>query len=126
MVGWQIGLRQSDEFAPMRVDYEDRLEDDEVRVEIIGGMAAPPPESIDPSEDDEGDKRFGWYVVCNGRIVLAADKSNVSGWGTDDWPQWHYQYSGFIGIILFTAPNAVALPLTTTKRSVETSSERFA
>lgn len=125
VVGWQIGLRQSDEFAPMRVDYEDRLEDDEVRVEIIGGMAAPPPESIDPSEDDEGDKRFGWYVVCNGRIVLAADKSNVSGWGTDDWPQWHYQYSGFIGIILFTAPNAVALPLTTTKRSVETSSEIF-
>lgn len=125
VVGWQIELRQSDEFAPMRIDYRDELDGDEVMVEIIGGMAAPPPESIDPDEGDEGDKRFGWYVACNGRIVLAADKTSVSGWGTDDWPQWHYQYSGFIGIILFTAPNAAALPLTTTKRSVDTSSEIF-
>jgi hypothetical protein len=124
--GWQIELRQSDEFVPMRADYRDELDGNEVTIEIIGGMAAPPPESIEPDDDDgEGDKRFGWYVVCNGRIVLAADKTNVSGWGTEDWPQWHYQYSGFIGIILFTAANATALPLTTTKRSVDASSEIF-
>lgn len=94
-------------------------------IEIIGGMAAPPPESIDPDESEEGDRRFGWYVVCNGRIVLAADKSAITGWGTEGWPQWHYQYAGFIGIILFTAARATALPLTTTKRSVDTSSEVF-
>jgi hypothetical protein len=125
VTGWQIELRQSDEFLPMRADYKDELEGNEVMIEIIGGMAAPPPESIEPDEDEDGDKRFGWYVVCNGRIVLAADKTSVSGWGTEDWPQWHYQYSGFIGIILFTAANATALPLTTTKRSVDTSSEVF-
>jgi hypothetical protein len=123
--GWQIELRQSVDYVPLRIEYQDEVDGDPVSVEIIGGMAAPPPESIDPDESEDGDRRFGWYVVCNGRIVLAADKSTVTGWGTDGWPQWHYQYAGFIGIILFTAAKATALPLTTTKRSVDTSSEVF-
>ncbi len=125
VAGWQFELRLSDEFVPMRVEYKDELGGDEVTIEIIGGMAATPLESGDPDENDEGEKRFGWYVACNGRIVLAANKTEVSGWGTEDWPQWHRQYSGFIGIILFTAPNTAALPLTTTKRSVDVSSEIY-
>jgi hypothetical protein len=122
--GWQIELRQSTDFVPMRLEYDDELDGEKVSVEVIGGMAAAPPDNIDPDEED-GDKRFGWYIICNGRIVLAADKTSVSGWGTEDWPQWHRQYSGFVGIILFTAPKAVALPMTTTKRSVDTSSEIY-
>lgn len=125
ITGWQIELLQGADFSPVRIEYPDEVEGDPVAVEIIGGMAAPPPDSSDPDVEDEGEKRFGWYVVCNGRIVLAADKTSVSGWGTDEWPQWHRQYSGFIGIILFTAANAAALPLTTTKRSVDTSSEVY-
>ena len=109
----------------MRLEYQEDIDGEDVSVEIIGGMSAPPPENTEPEEDDDGDKRFGWYVVCNGRIVLAADKTTIAGWGTDDWPQWHRQYSGFVGIILFTAANAAALPLTTTKRSVDTSSEVY-
>ena len=120
--GLPIELRRSDEFAPVRVEYKDQAGEGEVMVEIIGGMAAPPPEGIDPDDAEDGDKRFGWYVACNGRIVLAADKTTVSGWGTSNWPQWHPQYSGFIGIVLFTAANAAYLPLTTTKRSVDASS----
>jgi hypothetical protein len=123
--GWQIELLQSAEFSPVRIEYADSVEGDDVTVEIIGGMAAPPPDSGEPDVEDEGEKRYGWYVVCNGRIVLAADKTAISGWGTEEWPQWHRQYSGFIGIILFTAANATALPLTTTKRSVDTSSEVY-
>ncbi len=129
--GMPIELRKSDDIVPMRDNYEDELEDEgspednRVSVEIIAGMAAPPPESTEPDEKIDGEKGFGWYVVCNGRIVLAADKSAVSGWGTSDWPQWHRQYTGFIGIVLFTASNAAALPLTTTKRSVDVSSNIF-
>ena len=119
--GLPIELRQGGDFAPVRVEYKDQPGEDEVMVEIIGGMAAPPPESIDPDDAKDGVRRFGWYVACNGRIVLAADKTTVSGWGTSNWPQWHQQYSGFIGIVLFTAANAADLPLTTTKRSVDAS-----
>ena len=125
VTGWKIGLRRSDEFVPMRHRYVDELNGDKVTVEIIGGMASLPPKNIEPDEEIDGDKRFGWYVICNGRIVLGADKSEISGWGTEDWPQWHRQYAGFIGIIIFTSPNAAALPLTTTKRSVDKSSEIF-
>ena len=122
--GMQLELLKSDEYVPMRLAYRDP-QDQSVSVEIIGGMAAPPPEDIHPDETDSGDKRFGWYIACNGRIVLAADKTAVSGWGTQDWPQWHRQYSGFIGIVLFSAENTMALPLTTTKRSVDVSSGAF-
>ena len=125
IVGWQIELRQSADFAPMRLEYTDKVDDEDVSVEILAGMAAPPPESAEPDEEDDGEKRFGWYVICNGRIVLAADRTTISGWGTDEWPQWHRQYSGFIGLVLFTAADAAALPLTTTKRSVDTSSEIY-
>ena len=76
-------------------------------IEIIGGMAAPPPDSSEPDEQDDGDKRYGWYIACNGRIVLAADKTVISGWGTDEWPMWHRQYSGFLGLILFTGVRRV-------------------
>jgi hypothetical protein len=125
ITNWPIELRRSDEFVPMRMEYTDEIDGNSVSVEILAGMAAPPPDTSEPDNEDEGDKRFGWYVVCNGRIVLAADKTTISGWGSDDWPQWHRQYSGFMGIILFTAENAAALPLTTTKRSVDISSEIF-
>lgn len=113
------------EFMPVRVAYEDELEKERVSVEIVGGMAEPPPDDPDPDEVSEREKKSGWYVVCNGRVVLAADKSTLSGWGTPDWPRWHPQYSGFIGMVFFTAENPASLPLTTTKRSVEISSEVF-
>ncbi len=125
IVGTQIELRQGEDFSPMRIAYDDTADGLAVSVEIIGGMAAPPPDSSEPDEQDDGDKRYGWYIACNGRIVLAADKTVISGWGTDEWPMWHRQYSGFLGLILFTASDASALPLTTTKRNVDTASEVF-
>jgi hypothetical protein len=106
----------------MRDSYTDGANGSTVNVEILAGMAAPPPESSEPDDLPDGDNRYGWYVVCNGRIVLAADKTEVSGWGSDGWPQWHPQYSGFLGIIVFSSQSAALLPLTTTKRSVDVSS----
>lgn len=129
--GIPIKLRISDDFVPMRHRYDVSLEDsngsaeDTVSVEIIAGMAAPPPETTEPDERIDAERIYGWYVACNGRIVLAADRTGVSGWGTPDWPQWHYQYAGFLGVVLFTATNAAWLPLTTTKRSVDLSSDVF-
>ena len=131
ITGVPIKLRQSKDFVPMRDQYDvdsadqNGTERKTVSVEIIAGMAAPPPETTEPDEKIDPDKMFGWYIACNGRIVLAADRTSISGWGTSDWPQWHYQYVGFIGVVLFTASNASWLPLTTTKRSVNLSSDVF-
>ncbi len=123
--GWAIEMRTGQKFAPMRIEYKDKTSDGTVNVEILAGMAAPPPESIEPDEGDEKESRSGWYVVCNGRIVLAADKSSISGWATDQWPKWHPQYEGFLGFVFFSSESAKLLPLTTTKRSVDSSSSVY-
>lgn len=121
--GWTIELRQGGEFSPMRAQFEEDIEAEKVFVEVLAGMAAPPPDNSEPSDDfDEGQNTSGWYVVCNGRIVLAADKTTLTGWGTEGWPQWHPQYTGFMGIIIFSSRRADLLPLTTTKRSVDETS----
>ncbi|MCL7750594.1 ATP-binding protein [Guyparkeria hydrothermalis] len=125
LTGWRVELRQSENFRPMRAEYNDISRDNEVVVEMVGGMVAPPPESVDPDEDSKGDRLSGWYVACNGRIVLAADKTETTGWGAEGFPSWHKQYSGFIGIVLFSAQNAAALPLTTTKRNVNSSADLY-
>ena len=123
--GWQISLQVGGDISPMRVEYEDAVGDEVVNVEIFAGMVASPPEDVSPSEDIRGEKQYGWYIVCNGRIVLAADKTELSGWGSDGWPYWHQQYAGFIGIVMFNSSKTELLPLTTTKRSVDASSEVF-
>jgi hypothetical protein len=123
--GTQIELRTSEDFTPLHVEYRDEIEGMGVSIEIIGGMLAPPPDTSEPDEKAESDNPYGWYVGCNGRIVLAADKSTVSGWGADGWPIWHPQYAGFLGLVLFTAANPAALPLTTTKRNIDTTSEVY-
>ena len=125
ITGWQIELRSGGGFSPMRMSYDETLEGGQVKVEILAGMAAPPPDSADPDAAGDGDLRSGWYVVCNGRIVLAADKSQMSGWGTESWPKWHPQYAGFIGFVLFASESAALLPLTTTKRNVDAASAVF-
>ena len=125
IVGVNVELGMSKDFSPMRLSYEDAQNGESVSIEVLGGMAAPPPDNVEPDDRFDGDKRFGWYVACNGRIVMAADKSGVAGWGTSDWPQWHRQYAGFIGIVLFSASNTAALPLTTTKRSVDQTSDVY-
>jgi hypothetical protein len=123
VVGQRIVLHQSDEdFAPMRYRYED----EDVTVEILAGMASAPPDDSDPESQTRTDRVSGLYIVCNGRVVLAADRTAVTGWGNAWQQQWHQQYSGFVGLILFSAANAAKLPMTTTKRSVDTSSTVYA
>lgn len=126
IAGWPIKLRQSEKFVPMRQEFSERIEEEDVFIEVLAGMEEPPPNESDPDGDwDEGQNRSGWYVVCNGRIVLAADKTALTGWGMDNCPQWHPQYSGFIGLIIFSSKKAELLPLTTTKRSVDETSSVY-
>ncbi|MDB5472547.1 MAG: hypothetical protein JWR84_4107 [Caulobacter sp.] len=96
-----------------------------VRVQIIAGMAARPSDTQDPDDEGEKEDRSGWYVLCNDRMVLAADKSELTGWGYEQKNRWHPQYRGFIGIILFSAQRADQLPLTTTKRNIDRDHEIY-
>lgn len=58
------------------------------------------------------------YVICNGRAVLTADKTEITGWGISPMPSYHTQYGGFIGLVFFESSDPMKMPWTTTKRSL--------
>lgn len=70
-------------------------------------------------------KTSGWYVYCNDRLVLEADQSDTTMWGTTGIPKWHPDYVMFKGIIFFDSNDTLKLPLTTTKKGVDSTSEIF-
>lgn len=73
-------------------------------------------------ERDRSSTTAGWTVFCNDRAVIVGDKSRLTGWG-DGVPLYHYQFSIITGIIEFRAKDAEKLPVTTTKRALDTSSD---
>lgn len=119
---YDFSFRVGGGFAPMRTSEEMAG----VTVEIFAGFAESPPESVD-AEDELIRRRdpSGWYIACNDRIVLAADKTGRTVWGRDDFPRWHPQYRGFLGIVRLTANDPRLLPWTTTKRAVDETSFVF-
>jgi hypothetical protein len=60
----------------------------------------------------------GWYVFCNGRMVLEADRSTTTGWG-DVLPLWNPKFNHFLGLLLFGSDHVEELPWKTTKDGVE-------
>ena len=70
----------------------------------------------------------GWYVYCNGRMILRADRDNVTGWGetSDKIPRYHNQYARFRGYVFFDCTDAEMLPWNTTKNGVDLESPVYA
>lgn len=67
----------------------------------------------------------GWYIYCNDRLVVEADKSEQCGWGTYGVPKWHVDYAMFRGIVFIDAEDTIQLPLTTTKKGIDSTSEVY-
>ena len=64
-------------------------------------------------------RRHGWYVFCNGRMVLDADKTEVTGWvGGGGLPKWHTKFGHFVGYLYFRSDDVHKLPWRTTKQGV--------
>lgn len=64
----------------------------------------------------------GWYIFCNGRMILRADQSEVTGWGESNierLPKYHNDFAWFRGCVFFDSDDPDALPWNTTKDSVD-------
>lgn len=61
----------------------------------------------------------GWYVFCNGRMVLDGDKTSRTGWNVDSHPTFHSKYNHFLGYVYFSSKDGQKLPWTTTKDDVD-------
>ena len=101
---------------------------DDVTVSITVGLNTT--RQYDDDDDDDDDGNFsaqrdsataGWTVLCNDRAVIVGDKGLLTGWG-DGIPRFHDQYNVITGIIEFRSKRADKLPVTTTKRALDTSS----
>lgn len=110
-------IKSGGEIAPAVVEYDD----DGVAVRIVVGLIRELeneiPEVLRPTDTD----RFGWYVVCNDRVVVAGDKTDLTVWGNQGFNVWHGQYNGFGGFLFLNSDDPAKLPWTTTKREVDTS-----
>lgn len=100
---------------------------DGVSVRMAIGLNSP--KIVD--EDDDSENNFGgdrdsrgagWTIFCNDRAVRVGDKSRLTGWGNGG-PFYHYQHSIITGIVEFRSKVADELPVTTTKRNLDTSSD---
>ncbi len=110
----ELPFGKSEDVTPGKDSYED----DGVKVTLMVSLA-----SRDAS-DEWPEKRAGWYVFCNGRLVVAADKSDLTGWDAG-LPQWHSKYRGFVGAVFFESDKPLDLPWTTTKRGINRESLVF-
>lgn len=100
-----------------------------VEVELIAGLIAPPKsleEADRDSENTASDVKAGWTVICNDRVVVAHDRTHLTGWGRSPIPSYHGQYSVIAGYAFMKSEDVSALPLTTTKRGIDMNSAVYA
>ncbi|WP_016951123.1 ATP-binding protein [Anabaena sp. PCC 7108] len=81
------------------------------------------------NEETEGIRRSsntaGWTIICNDRVVLYCDKTRLTGWGEPTVPSYHPQFIAISGVVHFRSKDARNLPITTTKRGIDASSEIY-
>lgn len=79
-------------------------------------------ENQDEVDTDEpmlftGHDAAGWYVFCNDRALVFADRSRLTGWG-EEAPRYHPQYRRFRGFVYLNGDSR-AMPWNTTKTYVD-------
>lgn len=108
--------------------YRREGEPDGVDVYLTVGLYRNSPTDEDEDQELEGrasTDSAGWTVICNDRVVLHADKSRLTGWGEAGVPAYHTQFVAIGGVVIFKSNDPSKLPLTTTKRGVDASSELY-
>lgn len=106
---------KSGQFSPAIETFSVDFKQSKVVVKIIVGVGRSAPSEA------------GWYIICNGRIVLAADRRERTGWGVAEEaskrviiPAYHNQFSRFRGIVAFDSDDSSLVPWNTTKDDIDT------
>lgn len=122
-------LLLSDDVRPIKRDFTIPAQGKHVRATLVAGIVRG---RADERERDDGDAEdaprsaeAGWYLFCNGRLILAADKSRLTGWGVAGNNAYHPQYRLFRGYAYLEASDSSLLPWNTTKTGVDEDSPVF-
>ncbi|WP_420745296.1 ATP-binding protein [Photobacterium damselae] len=98
-----LEIKQSDSLGVLGKEYSVRG----VTVKIICGIG------------ERDLKAGGWNIFCNGRLIEGANKTNVTGWGTNGLRAYHADLAYFRGVVEFSSDNGELLPWNTTKNGVD-------
>lgn len=107
--------------------YRDEINGVEVFVAIgLTQSLASENKMENPDVRQRASESAGITVICNDRVVLYNDRTSVTGWGEHGIPSYHTQFIIIRGVVQFSCNEAIKLPLTTTKRGIDESSEVYA
>jgi hypothetical protein len=123
------GLAISLNRIPLRLHLFDLLHSDQLKPgykEMTFEKKDLPPVSVKifVGLAESNPKDGGWYIFCNGRMVMEADQNDETGWG-DGVARYHNQYAMFRGYTFFDSDDAGSLPWNTTKTGVDVDSPIF-
>jgi hypothetical protein len=112
-------LLASESVKPRVVSKKVRGDGLEVDMRLYSGFAKLQDEGADTDDPDRfsGGSRAGWYVICNGRMLLFADKTRLTGWGVEV-ADYHPQYRRFRGYVYLTGDSG-AMPWNTAKTAID-------
>ncbi|PJJ30114.1 ATP-binding protein [Lacrimispora celerecrescens] len=94
--------------------YKYTFDSNNITVMILAGI----------STETNPDKA-GWYVYCNNREILSADKTSLTTWKDDsdnEGIKYHNDYATFRGFVFFTSKYPEMLPWNTSKTGIDSSS----
>lgn len=128
-------LQAADNFKPINYSFSVPAgsEGGVVNVQLVAGTTAATGTKdvgMDVEVDEDDAQNFqntgeaGWYVFCNDRLLLAADRSTTTGWGSAA-AAYHPQYRNFRGYVYMSADDAGLLPWNTTKTAVDRDAQVF-
>jgi hypothetical protein len=112
-------LLSSGDVKPRVVSKRFSTDDHKVSMRLYSGFVKLADEDADTDDPDRfsGLAQAGWYVICNGRMLVFADKSRLTGWG-DVIADYHPQYRRFRGYVYLTGDSG-AMPWNTAKTAVD-------
>jgi Histidine kinase-, DNA gyrase B-, and HSP90-like ATPase len=120
-------LQSSELIRPIRREFKIETPEGDVQALVLAGTARA---KIRPDVDDGDADSFressdaGWYLFCNDRLLISADRTELTGWG-DPAAAYHPQYRFFRGYAYLTADDAALLPWNTTKTAADRDSAVF-
>ncbi|MBI1928740.1 ATP-binding protein [Candidatus Poribacteria bacterium] len=108
----QLQLLQSDS---LKAAYWQKIFPGPMNVKIYAGIS------------DRDLKDGGWYIFCNGRLILGPEQTAITGWvgGRGNIPKYHPQFDRFRGYVFLDADDVSLLPWNTTKTGMDMSSPSF-
>jgi len=107
-------LKSNDEIQMLsKTLYYYQNTDKEIKVRMFAGL------------NDRELNEAGWYIYCNNRLLVSANKNMLTGWGANGERKFHHDYAFFKGYVFFESKNGDVLPWNTTKDGINFNSDVY-